>query len=70
LPDPEIDDHITSATARLPGLELEIVQAVPGRVNYLPMTKTTDWRDYTLRMTDALHRVGPRHYLKELASED
>ena len=36
-----------------------------GRVNYLPMTKTTDWRDYTLRMLDTLNRVGVRHYIKK-----
>jgi hypothetical protein len=36
-----------------------------GRVNYLPMTKTTDWRDYTLRMLDTLDRVNARHYIKK-----
>jgi hypothetical protein len=36
-----------------------------GRANYLPMTKTTDWRDYTLRMVDTLNRVGARHYIKK-----
>jgi DNA repair photolyase len=36
-----------------------------GRVNYLPMTKTTDWRDYTLRMLDTLNRVEARHYIKK-----
>jgi hypothetical protein len=35
-----------------------------GRVNYLPMTKTTDWRDYTLRMIDLLNQLGARHYIK------
>lgn len=35
-----------------------------GRVNYLPITKTTDWRDYTVRMIDLLHRVGSAHYIK------
>jgi hypothetical protein len=35
-----------------------------GRVNYLPMTKTTDWRDYTLRMIDLLNKVGAAHYIK------
>jgi hypothetical protein len=35
-----------------------------GRVNYLPMTKTTDWRDYTLRMVDLLGQLGARHYIK------
>lgn len=36
-----------------------------GRVNYLPMTQTTDWRDYTHRMLDVLHRTGAAHYIKE-----
>jgi DNA repair photolyase len=35
-----------------------------GRVNYLPMTKTTDWGDYTLRMIETLNAVGARHYIK------
>lgn len=35
-----------------------------GRVNYLPMTKTTDWRDYTLRMIELVNRLGVRHYIK------
>lgn len=36
-----------------------------GRVNYLPMTRTTDWRSYTLRMLDLLQRVGARFYIKK-----
>lgn len=36
-----------------------------GRVNYLPMTKTTDWKDYTLRMIDVLNRLGAKHYIKK-----
>jgi DNA repair photolyase len=36
-----------------------------GRVNYLPITKTTDWGDYTLRMLDTLDRIGTRHYIKK-----
>lgn len=36
-----------------------------GRVNYLPMTKTTNWRDYTLRMVDLLQRTGAGHYIKK-----
>jgi DNA repair photolyase len=35
-----------------------------GRVNYLPMTKTTNWMDYTLRMIDLLNVVGAEHYIK------
>lgn len=36
-----------------------------GRVNYLPMTRTTDWRDYTVRMVDLLHQLGAQHYIKK-----
>jgi DNA repair photolyase len=36
-----------------------------GRVNYLPMTKTTDWADYTARMIELLNRFGARHYIKK-----
>jgi len=35
-----------------------------GRVNYLPMTRTTDWRDYTLRMVELLNDLGAAHYIK------
>lgn len=36
-----------------------------GRVNYLPMTQTTDWKSYTLRMIDVLQKHGCKHYIKE-----
>jgi hypothetical protein len=36
-----------------------------GRVNYLPMTKTTDWQDYTLRMIDLCQSLGVKHYIKK-----
>lgn len=36
-----------------------------GRVNYLPMTKTTDWRGYTLRMIDLLSHLSKAHYIKQ-----
>jgi DNA repair photolyase len=36
-----------------------------GRANYLQeITRTTDWRDYTLRMVDLCQRLGVRHYIK------
>lgn len=36
-----------------------------GRANYLKeITKTTDWRDYTLRMIDVCQRLGVKHYIK------
>ena len=36
-----------------------------GRVNYLPMTKTTDWEDYTLRIIDLCQKLGVNHYIKK-----
>jgi len=36
-----------------------------GRVNYLPMTKTTDWKDYTLRMVEAVDKLGVSAYFKK-----
>lgn len=37
-----------------------------GRANYLKeITRTTDWRDYTLRMLDRLTQVGATFYFKK-----
>lgn len=36
-----------------------------GRVNYLPMTRTTDWQAYTHRMIELCHKLGVRHYVKK-----
>ena len=36
-----------------------------GRANYLPMTATTDWKDYTLRMVETVRRLGVRAYFKK-----
>jgi DNA repair photolyase len=36
-----------------------------GRVNYLGITRTTDWRTYTLRMIDKLQALGKAHYIKK-----
>lgn len=36
-----------------------------GRANYLPMTETTDWEDYTHRMIDLCQRLGVAHYIKK-----
>jgi DNA repair photolyase len=35
-----------------------------GRANYLPMTYTTDWQDYTLRILDVVNRLSVKHYIK------
>lgn len=36
-----------------------------GRVNYVGLTKTTDWADYTSRMVDKLQHLGKAHYIKK-----
>jgi len=36
-----------------------------GRVNYIEITKTTDWRSYTLRMIEKLTQLGKLHYVKK-----
>jgi DNA repair photolyase len=36
-----------------------------GRVNYLPMTRTTDWKDYTLRICEVANKLGAQHYVKK-----
>lgn len=36
-----------------------------GRVNYLPMTRTTDWEYYTHRMIDLCQSLNVRHYIKK-----
>lgn len=36
-----------------------------GRVNYVGMTKTTDWEDYTHRMIELLDSLGAAHYIKQ-----
>lgn len=52
---------------------LEIVRATHGfvdlykigKANYLKeITRTTDWRDYTLRMIDLCQSLGVKHYIK------
>jgi DNA repair photolyase len=36
-----------------------------GRVNYVPMAKTTDWKNYTERMVELCARLGVAHYVKK-----
>jgi hypothetical protein len=59
-----------------PTLDVEAAQAIVrethpyvdlykvGRANYLPMTRTTDWQDYTLRMIDLLQKLDAAAYIK------
>lgn len=35
-----------------------------GRANYLPMTYTTDWEEYTHRILEIVNRFGVKHYIK------
>jgi DNA repair photolyase len=35
-----------------------------GRANYLPSTKTTDWKTYTGRMIELLTKLNAPHYIK------
>ncbi len=36
-----------------------------GRANYLPITRTTDWKAYTHRMIDLCEKLGAAHYIKK-----
>jgi DNA repair photolyase len=36
-----------------------------GRVNYLPITKTTDWKAYTERIIELCGRLRVKHYVKK-----
>lgn len=36
-----------------------------GRVNYVGITKTTDWESYTHRMIEKLNKLGKAHYIKK-----
>jgi DNA repair photolyase len=36
-----------------------------GRANYLPQTKSLDWKDYTERVIEVLAKVGARAYIKK-----
>lgn len=36
-----------------------------GRVNYLPMTQTTDWESYTHRIIELCQKLGVAHYIKK-----
>lgn len=36
-----------------------------GRANYLPMTGSTDWEEYTHRMIEKCQRIDVKHYIKK-----
>jgi len=35
-----------------------------GRANYLPMTKKTDWKQFTAEVVAVLAETGSKHYIK------
>ena len=61
--EPTLDFEASLAIVRATHGYVDLYKA--GRVNYLPMTRTTDWRDYTDRMLCLLNQVGARHYFKK-----
>jgi DNA repair photolyase len=36
-----------------------------GRANYLPITYSTDWEEYTHRVLETVSRLGVKHYIKK-----
>ncbi len=36
-----------------------------GRANYLPITYSTDWEEYTHRIVELVNRLGVKHYIKK-----
>jgi DNA repair photolyase len=36
-----------------------------GRINHEKLTKVIDWREYTARVVEQLHRFSARHYIKK-----
>jgi DNA repair photolyase len=60
--EPTIDVESSLAIVRQTHAFVDLYKV--GRVNYLPITKTTDWQDYTHRMVDLLAEVGATHYIK------
>jgi hypothetical protein len=36
-----------------------------GRVNYVGLTKTTDWKQFTTDVLQVLGDLGARHYIKK-----
>jgi hypothetical protein len=61
--EPTIDADSSLAIVRATHRFVDLFKV--GQVNYMPMTKTTDWRDYTLRMVELLNQLGAQHYIKQ-----
>ena len=56
----------TEATITIMQTTMEFVDFYKiGRVNYLPMTKTTDWESYTHKVVEFCARYKIQHYIKK-----
>lgn len=60
--EPTLDIDASLAIVRATHLFVDLYKV--GRANYLPMTKSTDWRDYTVRMVGLLDSLDARAYIK------
>ena len=61
--EPTIDIEASLAIVRRTHSFVDLYKV--GKANYLgEISRTTDWRDYTLRMLDLVTQVGAAHYIK------
>jgi hypothetical protein len=60
--EPTLDVEAAQAIVRETHLYVDLYKV--GRANYLPMTRTTNWQDYTLRMVDLLQKLDSAAYIK------
>jgi DNA repair photolyase len=61
--EPVIDPPVTLQIIRQTHAFVDLYKV--GRVNYSPLTKRTDWRDFTMRAVELLNQTGSDHYIKE-----
>lgn len=60
--EPTLDTHASLALLEATAGYVNLYKI--GRANYLPMTKTTDWKAYTHAMLEAVDRLGIAAYFK------
>jgi hypothetical protein len=60
--EPTLDVEAAQAIVRETHFYVDLFKVC--RANYLPMTRTTDWQEYTLRMIDLLQKLGAAAYIK------
>ena len=60
--EPTLDVEAAQAIVRETHVYVDLYKV--GRANYLPMTRTTNWQDYTLRIVDLLQKLDAAAYIK------